>query len=185
MFKQLKTGVILIDGTKTLETEKENVANYFNDKFDEVIKSLTEYVQGRIDKPETQGNAVIILYGVDKVISKLTNAKDMEGLTKLIKKYEKIPMVLVDEGTKLKGYAFEAWMKQLNLGGEGIWIGTGLSEQSVLKVTGFSKEYSQPYPNNMAFHVMDGSANLFKTLDIITSDDDEEEDSSEEGEASE
>ena len=187
LFKQLKTGVILIDGTKTLESEKPNVANYFNDKFDEVLKSLTDYVQGRIDKPDAQGNAVIIMYGVDKFVSKLTNAKEMENLTKLMKKYEKIPILLVDEGVKLKGYAFEGWMKQLDLGGEGIWIGTGLGDQSVLKVSGFNKEYSQQYPNNMAFHVMDGNANLFKTLDLFTSDDDTEEEQAapEEGEASE
>jgi len=178
VFKAIKVGVILIDGTKALESEKGNVANYFNDKFDEVLKSLTDYVQGRIDKPESQGNAVIMIYGVDKFISKLTTPKDMEGLAKLLKKYEKIPIVLVDEGVKLKGYAFEAWMKQINLGGEGIWVGTGLGDQTLFKISGFNKAFSLPYPNNMAFHIIDGSAEIFKVVDLYSSDNDEDDEES-------
>ncbi len=178
VFKAIKTSVILVDGAKTLEDEKANVSNYFNDKFDDVIKSLKEYVEGRIADPNSKGNVVIIIHGVDKMVTKLTDSKMLEELTKLIRKYEQIPLLLADDGVKLKGYQFEGWMKGIYNGTEGIWVGTGLGDQSLIKVSGFNKEYSAQYANNMGYHVLDGTPSLIKLVDFITSDD--EDDSEEE-----
>ncbi len=178
VLKASKTSVILIDGMKALENDKQNVANYFDDNYDVVIDKIITYINDRIAN-KSAGDVALIMYGVDKIKSKLSDDKKLNELTSLIKKNEEIPMILIDDALKLKQYQFDDWYKDLFGNAEGVWIGSGVSDQTLLKTTGFNKEYTLPYPNNMAFHVIDGMANLFKTIDFVTPDGEGDGDSNE------
>lgn len=178
VLKGAKTNIILLDGMKSLIEEKDRVSNYFDDNFDTIIKKLTDFINDRIEK-KTTNNVAIILYGIDKIKSKITDNKAFEDFINLIKNYEQVPIILVDDALKIKQYQFDNWYKNIFTSTEGIWIGTGVSDQTLFKISGYNKEYTLPYPNNMGFHVVDGVATLFKTIDFVSKENNVEGDQNE------
>ena len=49
---------------------------------------------------------------------------------------------------------------------DGIWIGTGLSDQNLFKLSKITKEMSSTYKNNFGFVITDGRADLIKTIEL-------------------
>ena len=170
LLKSKGISTILIDSINELSEEKENVIKYFNTSFDKVITTLIEFIDNCINQKQNSNNVVICIYGVDKLINKITDVKKLEELIKLIKKYENIPLIMVEDGSKLKQYAFDNWYKELFSSPEGIWLGTGAGDQTLLKISGYNKEHSAEYPNNMGFYIADGTAKLCKFIDFISTD---------------
>lgn len=174
MFKYMKVGTILIDTIGDLSAEKTNVSNYFNDKFDDVISKIDEFVDKVIETP-SQSDIVLCIYGIDKLRSKLEDVKKLEDLFAKLKKYEKIPIIVFEENNKVKNYVFDNWYKDLFVNPEGLWIGTGAGDQSTLKISGYNKETNQEIGNDMGFIIAEGIATLCKCLDFITQDGEEDE----------
>ena len=49
-----------------------------------------------------------------------------------------------------------------------MWIGKGITDQSLFKVPSFSKEMTQPIPNNMGYIINENNPNLCKLIDFIS-----------------
>ncbi len=169
VFKELKIGTILIDGVKALETEKANTSNYFNDNFEEVIKKLDEYVEQRIST-NNETPVAIMIYGLDKFVKKLDNNKSLEEFFDKCKKHEKIPIIIVEEAGKIKEYQFDSWYKSIFNVTNGLWIGSGASDQSLFKISSYNKEYSLEYNNDIGFYIEDGFAKIVKLIDFVSED---------------
>ena len=73
---------------------------------------------------------VIMIYGISKFISKLEKQQEMADLVKLIKEYEKISLVIVDDASKIKQFSFETWFNGFFSVNDGIWIGRGIADQN-------------------------------------------------------
>ena len=86
----------------------------------------------------------------------------------------KIPVILFEENSKIKNIMFETWYKNIFSIDEGLWIGTGVGDQSALKTTSFNKKYSLQYPNNMGFYITEGIGTLCKVLNFYPENDGEE-----------
>ncbi len=175
LLKTKGISTILIDGVNDLSDEKNNVANYFNSSFDNVITKLTDFVNNCMEQKNENHNAVICIYGIDKMLNKLTDIKLLEELFKKIKLYENIPVIIAEDITKLKQYNFDNWYKELLNSPEGLWIGPGAGDQTLLKISGYNKEHSVDYPNNMGFYIADGTATLCKFIDFVTKDGEDDE----------
>jgi S-DNA-T family DNA segregation ATPase FtsK/SpoIIIE len=173
VLKTIGTGVILIDGTKELEDMKTETANYFNDDLGNMIDKISEVIDKHIEE-KTSLNAAVIFYGMDKIISKTDDVSKIEELLKKLKNYEQVPAIVVDDSTKIKNSQFDNWYRTLFENTAGIWIGTGVTEQSVLKVTGFVKEFTAEFPNNIGFYVAEGIVKQFKTIELEQGDEENE-----------
>ena len=57
-----------------------------------IIQKYTEYVQKLIDNKAT-AKGVMVLYGLDKIVSKLENTFNLTTLFELLKKYENMKSV--------------------------------------------------------------------------------------------
>lgn len=170
LFKNMKVGTILIDTTTDLLSEKSNVSNYFNDNFDDVLEKIDDFVDKLISQDSPTSQVVICIYGIDKLRNKLSNTKKFEELLEKIKKYEKLPVVVFEDNNKVKNYVFDNWYKNFFNIQDGLWIGSGAGDQSSLKVSGYNKETSGEFKNDMGFHITEGIAVQCKYLDFVTQD---------------
>lgn len=175
LFKNMKVGTILIDSINELADQKGNTSNYFSDKFDEVIDKLDTFVNSRMEQTNPTSEVIICIYGLDKLRSKLEDAKKLDGFLEKLKKYEQIPVVVFEDMSKIKNFVFDPWYKNFFTDPNGVWIGTGASDQTVLKLSGYSKETSLEYKNDMGFCIEDGSGKLCKFIDFVTQDGEENE----------
>ena len=165
VLRQVGLGVILVDGTKELDSVKDYTANYFADELSDKFDKINEVIDKNIEE-NTDLKAAIVIYAVDKVISKIDGDSKLEELTKKLKKYEKVPIIVIEEATKVKNYQFDNWYKSLFENVDGIWIGTNPGDQTVLRVNGYSKEFSGEFPNNIGFYISEGIIKTFKTIEL-------------------
>lgn len=163
--------LMIIDPTKELLLDNNYYPNYYTDNLEQVLDKINEYIENLVDKKE-QTEGTIFIYSVNRLISKLEDKTKLENLIKNIKKYEKINITIVEEVKKLKEYIYESWYTSIFGHGNGLWVGKGVTDQSVLKTSAYNKEMQLPYKNNMGFYIIDGDAILVKYIDFITKDKD-------------
>ena len=163
IFKSMNgVSTLLIDVSKTLENIKDKVNNYYSDNYEQVIVDIGNF----LDKYDGNSKIIIMINGLSKLVPKLSSQNILSDFFKKLKNIEKIPLIVFDEAIKLKTYAFDNWFKDMFASQEGIWIGSGVSDQSILKVSTFSKETRTQYRNNMGFYVVNGECILMKILDF-------------------
>ena len=92
----------------------------------------------------------------------------------LLKKYEKIGIILIDDVSKMKQFAFEMWFTGNFELGNGIWVGRGMSDQSLFKVSTFNKEMQENIKNDRGYFIIEGLAKQCKLIDFISKDDSDE-----------
>ena len=165
VLKKFNDNIIFLDMNKTFTVLKDKVNNYYDDKYDLVVDNLTTYVNECMNSASNV-NTTIIISSLSRLASKISDQKKLENLFNLIKKYEKIGVIAIDEPTKLKQYTFETWYRSIFTGQEGVWIGSGVSEQQLLKISSYNKEFRGTYKNDMGFFVSSGDAVLVKLLDF-------------------
>jgi len=165
VLKRFNDNIIFLDMNNIFITLKEKVNNYYSDQYDLVIDNLITYVNECMNSASGV-NTTIIISSLSRLASKISDQKKLETLFNLLKKYEKIGVIVVDEPSKLKQYTFEAWYRSIFTGQEGVWIGSGVSEQQLLKISSYNKEFRSAYKNDMGFYVSSGDAVLIKLLDF-------------------
>ena len=168
IFKEMRNVVtFVLDPMKLLLLDTSEYPNYYNNYLEEVIAKLNEYIQSLIvNKQNIEG--IIVIYGINKLIAKIKDASKLEVLVKLLKEYEKIGLVIVDDAAKIKNYTFESWFSNIFSINDGMWIGRGMADQNLLHISTITKEMTKDYKNDMGYLVNESMATLCKYIDFIT-----------------
>ena len=165
------TNLFILDPIKQLMLDIKNYPNYYNNNLEEILDKINEYIKSLIDK-KSQDQGVILIYGLDKFITKI-DKKKFEELSTNIKKYEHISLIVVDDASKLKNYAYESWFSSIFSTSDGVWIGKGVSEQNILRLSNINREMTKEIKNNMGYLINEGSGTLCKLIDFITKESDD------------
>ena len=145
--------------------------NYYTDNFNVILDKLTEYFTKLIEQKQTK-EGIILIYGLNKFITKLNDNTKLNEFIKKVKEYEKMGIVIVDDASKIKQYAFETWFNGTFSINDGIFIGRGVSDQNLLHLSTVTREMSKDIKNDMAYLISEGYATLFKTIDFISEEGD-------------
>ncbi len=157
----------IIDPMKSLKLNKSADFNYFFDNFAEEIDKLNEAIKKQIDSNNKMPN-IILIYGLNKFMTKLNNSEKMDELIKLVKEHEKISIIVIDAATKIKPYVFETWFTSIFSINDGIWIGRGIADQSLLHLSTITRDMTKEYKTNMGYVISENSGVLCKMIDFIT-----------------
>ncbi len=161
------TNIIVLDVNHFLNLNKMEYPNYYTSDMDKVLDQLMDYVT-KLKEIGSQNKGFVLVYGINKLIDKLEDKKKFEELIKVIKAYENITVILVDDASKIKSYSFESWFTSLFSTSDGIWIGRGLSDQNLLRLTTINKEMTADYKNDMGFYVSENVGTLCKFIDFYS-----------------
>lgn len=159
------TDTFFIDGNNKFSIMKNIIKNYYSDNLDSILENLGKYVEEVIEK-KINRNQIIIIYGLDKFISKLKNKSDLQEFMNKTKKSETIKVIIIDDASKIKSYVFEGWYSGNFSNNDGIWVGKGLSDQNVFKLSTIKKEYMQEIKNDFGYNITESSAELIKFIDF-------------------
>ncbi len=166
IIKIINNNIIIIDAMKDLINDK-YYQNYYNDDFDNVLDMLIKSIQSLIDN-KNENYGTILIYGLKKFISNISDSKKLNEFTTLIKKYEKINVIVVDDSIKIKEFVFETWYKNIFSSNDGIWIGNGFSNQSLFRVSNITRDMNLELKNDMGYIISDSNAICCKFIDFIT-----------------
>ena len=168
IFSRIKNiSIIIIDAPNQLELSSAIFPNYYTSKFDEVITNINTYIKNLIQSNSSQ-EGIILINGIGKLVTKLDNKLLLNDLMDNVKKYEKIGVFGVEELNKIKQYTYEAWFTNVFSINSGIWIGRGLSDQSLFRISTITKEMMNNIPNSMGYLINDNFALAVKFIDFVT-----------------
>ena len=140
----------------------------------ETMTNIMKYLT-KLKEENSNQTGVIMIYGISKFISKLEKQQEMADLVKLIKEYEKISLVIVDDASKIKQFSFETWFNGFFSVNDGIWIGRGIADQNLLHLSTVNKEMMKDYKNDMAYLITENVGVLVKVIDFTLSKEEENE----------
>ena len=159
--------IIVIDSEEILNLDKNVFNNYYNNSFNDVINNVSNFIDDLL-KNNKDSFGIIIFNGIERLLNKLDSKESFTNLIHMLKKYEKYNILICETASKLKSYSFEEWYKLITNEVSGIYIGNGVSEQSILKITTYSREMTQQIPDNMGYYISDSTGKLCKIIDFIS-----------------
>lgn len=164
--------LMVIDTINSLTQSSSLFPNYYNTKFADVTDKIIEYVKKLIEtKSGIKG--VILINGLNRFVSKISDKNKITEIFKVLKEYENISVIAVDDAPKIKLFAFESWFTSFFVINEGIWVGRGIADQNLFRMSSIRKEMTKDYKNNMGFVITEGLATLCKLIDFETKEGDE------------
>lgn len=154
--------LILVDMNSDLIDLRGMIRYYFNENPNNIIDLLIDYIDKIKDK---NIKSVIYFQDFNKFKIKVDDKK-LEDFVKSIKYLENISIIIVDDYKKIKKSEYDTWYRNMQNDTDGIWIGTGLYDQNLFKLSKLTKEMGNTYKNNFAYVITDGRADLIKTIEL-------------------
>ncbi|WP_068673722.1 type VII secretion protein EssC [Oceanobacillus sp. Castelsardo] len=169
--------VTVIDGVGSF-TNRETRATYYatTTEFEQAVTAMFDLVVYRNNtykdalehgvEPEEFEHKVII---INSIVA-LKNALSNEGAEKLGLILEKgeakynITFILSEQSKNLSSITFDKWYKRHINPGDGIWVGSGISEQYHLKPTKLTAEMRDDIPSAFGFSLIKGKGVMVKLL---------------------
>lgn len=174
MFASFSNNVLMvIDPLGLLMLDTNVFPNYYIDGLDEVVDKLIEYIK-KLAEEKAVNNGIVVVYGLNKFINKVNDNKKITDLVKALKSYEKISLIAVDDYSKIKSFAFESWFTDIFTVNDGLWVGRGISDQNLFRLSTVNKEMTKDIKNNMGYLVHENIGSLVKLIDFVTSDEEGE-----------
>lgn len=134
----------------------------FNENLDVVFAALEKDVLNRSD---TQDYAVNIILGAGSYKDKLSKGGQLifNNLFDNMSSSKKNVYILIDDYEKIRSLKLESWANQIDLS-NGIWVGTGFENQSLLTSNTMSQEDKKLQFNGIGYIVESGVYNVVKTV---------------------
>lgn len=166
----LKKNLIVIDPNQILNDNHSKIVNYFTTDLDTKIEKIQAFIEKQKDK-----ETIILIYSVGDTLKKIDNSNMIGDLFQTCTK-NNAHVIVADEPKKLSNYTYEDWFKKIDTG-EGVYIGTGASEQNILKISNYNRELSEKIPNNYGYYIAEGYYSPIKLIEfekMEESEDDED-----------
>ena len=167
--------IFFIDSLQLLpsakKATKDNKINYFDDKFDDAIDKMIK------DSSKKKGRSIYIFYGIDKLRLRVNPTK-LDQLFTAVKASETSSIIVAEGAKSSKAVEMETWYSKVRNNTDGIWIGSGISEQQNFRINRISREMGQKLNNNYGYYLDDSNASLMKFIefnDLLRGEDDDEE----------
>ena len=175
-FKKVEnTNLIVFDALNDgLESQTVKI---YNNKFDEVVEKIYEYSESikkiyekndyELSTLEKYNTIVCIINGVENFFKRLkdeTKTK-FEQLMQDNEETKKIIFVIVDVVPSIKTQEYTTWYKETVDSSNGIWIGSGLYDQSLFKVSRPPAEAKEQLDNNTGFIINKTTARMAKYME--------------------
>ena len=159
--------IITFDVSGSLNLDKSKYPNYFTTNLETSLQSVNSF----IDNTSNFRECVILINGVDKFLNKIGNKQLFENLFEIAKKQEHISIIVIEDVVKFRKYSFDPWFTANFNTSEGIWVGRGISDQSLIHLGSITKEMLQDIKNDMGYYVSEGVATLVKYIDFMEDED--------------
>jgi hypothetical protein len=157
---------------------KDNIM-FVNEQIDDAITKLSNSMAFQYDQYVKDGysvkniknnrNMVTIIFGMSKMLLKISDDsknKFLDYISK-VKSLGTFEIIIVDSVDNLKKQEYNVWYKGTVEDGNGIWIGSGIADQSLIKTNIGFKKVNNELPEGYGV-VVKGSKTYL--VNLITSD---------------
>lgn len=171
--------VVCVDAEQVLDTEKSNGVEYVDGDYEKYVHTLfAEMVERNNTYKDAQmapesldafERRVIVFVGYKRFFSRLTpDGQDKMNLVLLkAEAIYKLHFVIVDALSDFSAYTYEEWFKRQISGADGVWIGDGIADQYMLKVSKVTNELYEEIGNDYGYVLNRNRQTLIKLLSSV------------------
>ena len=165
----------VFDGEKLLSKNDVKTSYFYQKNFDKVLKSASEYIE-KLDEDYQQykddervksyTHLTLLIVGVDSFLSQIKDS--LQIFEEMIDKgsaLDKISVILVDAADVIKKHDFDSWYKRFSSNSQGIWVGYGITDQYVVKLSRTPKFCYEEISNKFGYVVRNGIPVQIKLLE--------------------
>ena len=152
---------IIFDANNSLSLNTDIFPYYYNRDFDNNIDGLMNLINNNRDV-----QFVLVINAVSNLLSKTSKSLQLFEFAKSV---DNLRIIIVDSSTKIKSLLFEPWFTQLFSVTDGIWIGNGISDQSIFRLSAVNKLMLTEYGNQMGYVIREGNSSLCKLINFTGS----------------
>jgi len=117
----------------------------------------------------TNEKIVLFLLGFSKLKENLkTNPKLFDEILAKVKDENNIKIIMVDEVSKVNNCIYETWFKNNISRQNGIYIGSGISRQTIIQMTSFNRSLEKEIAPDFGYLITNGKPKMVKF--VITED---------------
>ncbi len=168
----------IIDASRFYETFDHQNISYLNSQYNEFVDSLDKANQSILDilaqndndyrSIASIPNNLIVIIGFEKFYNKLDDdhKKMFQKILTSNKEEPKMNFVYFDIPSSFKKYEYEDWYKQSMDTSNAIWIGPGVGQQFLVKITNSLSSFSA-IDKDHANVVVNGAATIVKLINEI------------------
>ncbi len=165
--------VVTIDALKLFESG-EITDGYCNSNFDAIVDVMYKNYTKEKETYEASNfseeslsefpHTTYMIFGIGNLLSRLS--EDSKQKLSLVfsgnRDLNVDSFILIDNADKLKSFAYDDWYKSSVDDNQGIWLGNGVSEQYVLKLSSTPRELREEIPEQFGYVIKNGKAVLVK-----------------------
>lgn len=168
---------IIIDLDHNFSKDDLKNSMYFDSSIEEIYHFLEDDIIGKFNlvnskqslenEIQSMKQTVCTIIGFSKFYDSLdiTKKKNFVVLLKSAKIMKKYNFIFVDTVEGFKKVAYEPWYREYISGDDGLWIGSGISNQMILRLNRTTKEMREEINNSFGFLVRRGNPKLIKILE--------------------
>ena len=144
--------VVLFDTNGTLNDNYDTNISYINNNFDELFKKIIDNMKMEYDvyvkdgysnkTVKTYRNMVVVISNFNKFLLKISQEtkENFFNMLEKIKDLQTFDFILTDQVDNFKKIEYDKWYKTVVDNNYGIWVGSGIADQTVIKTNiGFKK----------------------------------------------
>ncbi len=154
---------IVIDMDQMLSKENLKVQGYCDHDATAFINTLKNYIENKI--VGTNFELLISIVGLERFISSVDMNLWKEFL-QYVNHIDNVSVLFIESSFKIKAYVFEPWYSSMVVNMNGLWIGSGLMDQSIVKVTDMDKKYREKIGYDYGWVIKNGEGTLVKLVSL-------------------
>ncbi len=145
-----------------------NIEETFIQILDYIEKVYANYENAGFDEKvlQSQKRMICVIYGLYNFINKLSDdvKKRMSDVIKKDVQIGIVSFVLLDNPDVIRQFAYEEWFKSGVDTSKGIWIGSGVADQSLFKISKITRDDREDIPNNFGYVINNAKLAKVKLL---------------------
>ena len=164
MFNSIKnTNIILLDFNKLMKNSIENVTGYLDKGLNNSVQDIMNFIDKNIVSDQTK-QLIFIFVGMEKLLIP-DNTKALDALVNKLKTIDNANIIFADSAFVLKKLSSTIWYSDVVRNDSGIYIGSGMLEQSVIRLASNNKLYNANLTDKFAWHIDKGKGELIKIVE--------------------
>lgn len=168
--------ILFMNATEQTISNKNLENRIYTSNFNDVLNQIFGYIESVYKIYEQNGfndsvllnqkKFMIYIYGIYDFMNKLNSeVKGRLGeVMKLMNQIKLVTFVIVDSADMIKNFTYDGWFKEGCDLAQGIWIGNGIAENSLFRVTRFGREDREEISNEYGFVIQNSKVYKVKML---------------------
>ena len=165
MISEVKnTKIILIDLNKLASDFVDTVTGYCDKNFEINANGIINFIAKNIEN-KLETNLTFIIVGTEK-FNTINNKNALNKVMEKVVTLENANTLIIDSAYQLKKLSIESWYSNNIRVDQGLWIGSGIIDQNVIRITSSNKSIAEKINNNFGWKVKNGQGTLIKIMEL-------------------